>query len=99
MDRIGRFVPVVLCVIVAVLQLRLAVHFTALLRSWGTGSKQEFLFDVGAFIFLIGIQALLLRSFLGLPPRNGWIVVVIMLGMAIVILGISTNVVSLLRRK
>lgn len=99
MDRTGRFVPIILCIIVAVLQLRLAVHCTTLVRSWEDRSKQEVLFDLGAFIFLMGIQALLLRSFLGLTSGNGWIALALISGMAIVLLGISLNIVSLLRRK
>lgn len=99
MDRLGRFIPIFLCVLVAMLQLRLAVHCKEFSRSRPTGSSQKFLFDVGAFIFLTGIQALLLRSFLGLRSGDTWIAVVLMSGIAIVIAAISLNLGSLLRRK
>jgi|SRR5215472_668170 len=94
-----RLIPIILCVVVAGLQLQLLRRLSTWSRTSATASKQELLFDIGAFIFLTAIQALLLRSFLQLTSGSTWIAVLIMAGIAIVVIAISFNVATLVQRK
>ena len=93
----ARLVPILLCVVTVILQVRLAIHCKTLLRSPAAG-RLECLFDLGAFIFLVGIQALLLRSFLKTGSGSRWIAVLLMSGIAIVVVAVSTNIAGILRR-
>jgi hypothetical protein len=94
---VARLVPILLCVVTAILQVRLVIHCKTLLRS-PAASRLEYLFDLGAFIFLVGIQGLLLRSFLRTATGGRWIAVLLMSGIAIVVVAVSANIAGLLRR-
>lgn len=98
--QLDKWIPSALCAVVTAFQVCVVVRLVASLRSRARRSApQEFIFDVGALVFLTGMQALLVHSILKSYVRTSWISGLIIAGIVIVVCAISLNVVSLARKK
>lgn len=99
MDLSRGLVPTILCAIVTLMQILAAMRLYSSIRSQKTKLPlSQLIFDIGAVVFLTGMQILLVRSVIRSYWGDSLASTLVIIGIMAVVLAVLLNVINLWRR-